>query len=106
MDGVTIERLGANPLLDNLQRLGGWPILVYLISLISDYQTKIIFKLLKEGDKWQEWPHDFIEQVRKQRHAGVPHSMFVVAEPTPDFTNTSFYIIGIRYVEICLKHRM
>ncbi|XP_011689066.1 PREDICTED: membrane metallo-endopeptidase-like 1 isoform X4 [Wasmannia auropunctata] len=75
MNKTAIEQKGLTPLLNNLRKLGGWPVL--------------------DGEKWNE--DDFIwkDSVYKFRRLGYSPSYFIDISINQDWKNSSRYLINL-----------
>lgn len=75
LDETAIEKLDATPLKSILKQLGGWPVV--------------------EGDAWKEEEFNWSNQILKHKELGLPFNNLLQIEATPDFQNSSNFVIGV-----------
>ncbi|RWS10237.1 membrane metallo-endopeptidase-like 1 [Dinothrombium tinctorium] len=85
MNLTEIEEVGNKPLLDLLQKFGGWPVL--------------------EGSNWNESNFDWLNALIHFRQNGFSHDLLLDLSVTPDFRNNTRHVIDLDQASLGMPDR-
>ncbi|CAM6031901.1 unnamed protein product, partial [Sphagnum compactum] len=85
MNLVEIEKSGNEPILDVLESLGGWPVLM--------------------GTNWKEDKFDWLQTLIEFRRLGFSHDILMDLSVTPDFRNNTQHVIDLDQASLGMPDR-